>query len=385
MTITHSISSLDLSLGGPSRSLPNICIGLNNKGLKQQIVTHNSKKPNIDKLLKENIKVSFVNRSRFDVFAFNYKNHIKKIDGDIFHLHNLWSPDLHWAARLFYNIKTPFIISPRCTLEPWDFSHKKNKKKIAWLLYQKKDLEQATCIHATAEIEADNIRKLGLKAPIAIIPNGINIENYPYLKTIEPEEKTILFLSRISPKKGIEKLINAWISLPQGLKNNWKVRIVGEASTEEDKRYLLNIKKQIEDNNLSKTVTVVGPKYGKEKIQEYKNANLFVLPTYSENFGMVIAEAMASGVPVITTTGTPWKVLANEKIGWWTCPEIEKIRYAMIEAMSLKSEERIRLGLKSREVIIRNFSIEAVSSMYKHLYQWLYDSNNPVPEFVYFK
>lgn len=374
MKIIHSIATLDMSAGGPSRSLPNICIGLNRKGVEQQIITFNSKNPNTHQLIEDNIDILFVEKKQ--KFALDFREVIKCLDGDVFHLHNLWSPSLHWTASMCRKKNIPYIISPRGTLEPWPLSQKWLKKRLSWLLYQKKDLMNASCIHATSKEEAKNIRSLGITTPIAIIPNGINVKNYPYLKTRAVEEnKTILFLSRISPKKGIETLINAWISIPKEDKKNWRIRIVGEGDKGVHTNYTAKIKQIINDKNLTETVKVVGPKYGEDKINEYKNANLFVLPTYSENFGMVIAEAMVSGVPVITTKGTPWQVLNKKKLGWWIENTEYDLKEALIEAMSLDEDTRIEMGLKSRQYIIDNYSMEQVTSKYQLLYRDVLDKS----------
>jgi glycosyltransferase involved in cell wall biosynthesis len=384
MKVVHSITSLDLSAGGPSRSLPNICIGLKDQGLEQQIITYNSKRPNIDKLRFENIDVQFVSSDRKkDKLGLGFKREIQKIKGDLFHLHNLWSPILHWTANYCYNNNIPYIMSPRGTLEPWPLSQKKIKKKLFWHLFQKQDLIKANCIHTTSIMEAMNIRELGVKTPIAIIPNGINTENYPYLKSGESKEKILLFLSRVSPKKGIENLIDAWTSIPDRNKKNWKVRIVGEGDTGDNDVYFSRIRNLIESKGLSHSIILVGPKYGKDKIEEYKNASLFILPTYSENFGMVIAEAMISGVPVITTTGTPWKILKEKNIGWWIKLSKENLISAIIEAVSLSDEQRIEKGILSRNYILKNYSIDGVAKKYKQLYEWATDNTKPMPDFVF--
>lgn len=381
MKVVHSITSLDLSAGGPSRSLPNICIGLKRKGINQQIVTYNSKKPNSRKLIEENIDVTFIQKQ--SLLDFDYKKVIETVNGDVFHLHNLWTPNLHWTARSCRKNGIPYLISPRGTLEPWPLSQKKLKKKLSWLLYQKKDLMKASCIHATSEAEAYNIRNLGIRTPIAIIPNGINVENYPYLKTDNDINKTILFLSRVSSKKGVETLIKVWKSIPDQIKNNWVLRIVGEGDKGLDDSYYLSIKKLIRDSELSNSVVLAGPKYGIDKINEYKNANLFVLPTYSENFGMVIAEAMVSGVPVITTSGTPWKILNDKKIGWWIENNGNELKNAIVEAISLTETARLHKGVESRKIIIENFSMDVVTSKYNELYNWIVDKSIRRPDFIF--
>ncbi len=381
MKVVHSITSLDLSAGGPSRSLPNICIGLKRKGINQQIVTYNSKKPNSRKLIEENIDITFIQKQ--SLLDFDYKKVIETVNGDVFHLHNLWTPNLHWTARSCRKNGIPYLISPRGTLEPWPLSQKKLKKKLSWLLYQKKDLMKASCIHATSEAEAYNIRNLGIRTPIAIIPNGINVENYPYLKTDNDINKTILFLSRVSSKKGVETLIKVWKSIPDQIKSNWVLRIVGEGDKGLDDSYYLSIKKLIRDSELSNSVVLAGPKYGIDKINEYKNANLFVLPTYSENFGMVIAEAMVSGVPVITTSGTPWKILNDKKIGWWIENNGNELKNAIVEAISLTETARLHKGVESRKIIIENFSMDVVTSKYNELYNWIVDKSIRRPDFIF--
>lgn len=185
-------------------------------------------------------------------------------------------------------------------------SIKRFKKRLALWLYQRKDLNSATCLHATSQSEVDNFRKIGLKSPFALIPNGIDVNNYP-LKTehCKREPRTILFLSRIHPIKGIQILLEAWYGINETQRRGWQVIIAGEG----EKDYIYKLQNIIKMKYPKSNVSLVGPKYGKEKIKMYHQADVFILPTYSENFGMVIAEAMSCGVPVITTKGTPWEVL----------------------------------------------------------------------------
>ena len=161
------------------------------------------------------------------------------------------------------------------------------------------------------------------------------------------------------------------------------MRIVGEGDKGLDDSYYLSIKKLIRDSELSNSVVLAGPKYGIDKINEYKNANLFVLPTYSENFGMVIAEAMVSGVPVITTSGTPWKILNDKKIGWWIENNGNELKNAIVEAISLTETARLHKGVESRKIIIENFSMDVVTSKYNELYNWIVDKSIRRPDFIF--
>jgi glycosyltransferase involved in cell wall biosynthesis len=134
--------------------------------------------------------------------------------------------------------------------------------------------------------------------------------------------------------------------------------------------------------NLSDEIQFIGPKYGPEKIDEYQNADLFVLPTHSENFGMVIAEALASGLPVITTKGTPWGEIITHNCGWWISLNVDNLVSTLENVMSLSDIERIQMGLRGRSLIEEKYSINAVAEKMSLLYKWLL-KGGPIPNFVY--
>lgn len=130
-------------------------------------------------------------------------------------------------------------------------------------------------------------------------------------------------------------------------------------------------------------IEVIGPQYGGDKIKSYHEADLFVLPTHSENFGMVIAEAMCCGVPVLTTTGTPWSELRQLDLGWYIDLSVENLKVSLLEAMNCSDEERFEKGRRSRDLILSDYSIEAVANKYKQLYGWVAGGSTS-PDFVYF-
>ena len=170
------------------------------------------------------------------------------------------------------------------------------------LLFQKKDLQMADCIHATSNSEAKNIRALGFTNPIALIPNGINLLDYPDYNKLPNTKRKLLFLSRIHEKKGIELLINSWNELDTKYTKDWEIEIIGSGSDE----YIQNLKELINKYKLNSSIVISKPIYGIQKLKKYQSSDLFVLPSYSENFGIVIAEALACKLPVITTKGVPW-------------------------------------------------------------------------------
>ena len=246
---------------------------------------------------------------------------------------------------------------------------KKLKKRIIWQLYAKKDTQNASCIIATSEQEANAVRSRGITAPIAIIPNGIEITNFPTkIVHTHREKKIVLFLSRVNPIKGLELLIEAWSKLPDNLCMNWELHIAGNS---DPKEYVHKLKEQISQLGLEDKVKLLGPITGEAKMQKYMNSDLFVLPTFNENFGNVIAEAMMCECPAITTRNAPWKVLEEDKCGWWIDLSVDNLVKTLTEAMSLTDDERIELGKKSRQCIINHFSSESVSKKTKAVYEWI--------------
>ena len=272
----------------------------------------------------------------------------------------------------------PYIITPRGMLEPWSLKQSKCKKKLSMLLFQNKDLKNASCIHATAQMEVENIRKLGFKNPIAMIPNGVNIDEFPNEtpnKINNP--KKILFLSRIHKKKGIENLIQAWKLIDIEKRKSWMIEIVGNGEPD----YINMLKKRIFKENLNDQIIIKKPVYGNDKIKLFREASLFVLPSFSENFGIVIAEALASFTPVITTKGTPWMDLQTYKCGWWIEIGVLPLKNNLEEALLKSNTELKVMALNGRKLIENKYSMEVVSRQMLNLYDWIITKKNK-PNFV---
>ncbi len=375
MRIIHCISNIDISSGGPSKSVSDLAINQAKFGLCVDIIANNSNEPYIKTCADPNLKILLVEGISFKQ-ALN--NHLLNFQVDIFHGHGIWQLPVHIMAKIARQKNIPYLITPRGMLEPWALNAGKWKKRIAMSLYQRKDISKASCIHATAKMEADNIRKQGFENPIAIIPNGINMDEFPLKKNNDKQgKKTLLFLSRIHPKKGIEFLIEAWNKLDNTIKKDWCVEIVGNG----EEKYINTLKQQILKLDLTHGVKVTGPFFGTEKIKAYHNADLFVLPTYSENFGIVVAEALACGVPVITTKGTPWEELNIKNAGWWIDIGTQPLEQSLKKALSLNNLERHQMGLNGRKLIEEKYSLEQVAEKMIHLYRWILD-NKDKPNFV---
>src|SRR5262249_18492865 len=155
--------------------------------------------------------------------------------------------------------------------------------------------------HATSEAELAETRALGLTQPVHVVPNGVAITDLCLVHERQPQARTILSLSRIHPKKGLPLLLRAWAALADR-RPQWRLGIAGP----DELSHLAELKALAHDLGAPR-VRFLEPLYGSEKQAALQNADVFVLPSHNENFGLVVAEALAAGTPVIATTGTPWR------------------------------------------------------------------------------
>ena len=190
------------------------------------------------------------------------------------------------------------------------------------------------------------------------------------------DRRTILCLSRIHRKKGLMHLVEAWNNLrPQG----WRVVIAGQ----DDAGYRGELESAIRRFKLTDDFIFHGFVSMEEKAQLYREADLFVLPTYSENFGLVVPEALSHGIPVITTRGTPWEELNLYRCGWWTEIGTDPLTETLREALALPDSELKDMGLRGQKLVEERYSFSRLSEELKSLYQWLITGGEP-PPFVIF-
>jgi len=379
MKVRHFLlyGSLASKYGGPTYSVPIQCIGTQRLGIEMSFVVYEASRSYEERLSKEGVTMINIPdppNKFYHSWAINVIRYLAKCSDfpDILHFHGVWMPANLWISKFGRKNQIPYVINPRGDLELTRINYdkiKKFKKNIAWRLYGKSIVENAACVIATSDQEKNSMRSLGCKVPIAIIPNGIELSSYPE-KVIHAhrDKKIVLFLSRVNPIKGLELLIEAWNKLPDSLVANWELHIVGNS---DPANYVCKLEEQIKNLGLVDSIKLLGPMTGDAKMQKYMNSDLFILPTFNENFGNVVAEAMMCECPAITTTNAPWKILKEDKCGWWIDLSIDNLVKTLLEAMSLTDEERIILGKKGRQSIINHFSAESVSKKTKEVYEWV--------------
>jgi glycosyltransferase involved in cell wall biosynthesis len=258
-------------------------------------------------------------------------------------------------------------------LSAWAMNYGRLKKRLAWVAYQRRDLNQATAFHATSAEEAEEIRALGFQQPIAVIPNGIDFPSQIDPKPSERQKRTMLFLSRIHPKKGLLSLVRAWKHAGPG--TDWRLVIAGP---DEDGHRSV-IEQTVQKLKLQDQVSFPGEIKDDDKWALYSQADVFVLPSFSENFGLVVAESLAAGTPVITTTGTPWRELGEHGCGWQVEPTVEALTAAIQQAVRAPDDALAAMGERGAKWVRRQFQWTDVGRSMIEYYRWLLKGGTPPP------
>ena len=374
MKILSFISSLDLNGGGPSRSVPMLVKGLAELGVDVTLMTIRSTNMNIHALegTTAKLKVLEPSFSRKEIAQY-----LKSEKFNLIQIQSMWDWPYHKVMVEARKLGIPYIVTPRGMLEPWSLSQKKWKKKLAWWLYQRNDVQKSVCVFTTAKMEAEHVTNLGITTCKAVIPNGIETDSYPCKTSVDVVKKQVLFLSRVHVKKGIEVLFEVWKLIHPDYED-WQLLVIGNGEAE----YIHSLENRVECLGLKESIKILPPVFGNDKIQIYQESALFCLPSYSENFGMAIAEAMSCGTPVITTTNCPWNILNDTKTGWCIDLNVDNLERALREALSMNPTELYDMGQKASKLIYENFDYRNVTRKTLKLYEWLLNGGEK-PEFVY--
>lgn len=284
---------------------------------------------------------------------------------DILHSHGLWLMPNLYAAIASHSAGKPLILSPRGMLAAEALKVSAWQKHLFWRLFQQRAAEGAACIHATSESEYSDIRRAGLLAPVAIVPNGIDLPDLarPPRKTRSP--RTLLSLGRLHPIKGLDRLVSAWGEIESSFAD-WRLVIAGDG----DPSYRQELEAQARRLG-SQHVHFVGARTGAAKNAAFAEADIFVLPSLSENFATTVAEALAAGVPVVASQGSPWAGVRDNGCGWWVDAGPSNLAKALTSAMTLSTAELANMGARGRAWMARDYSWTRIATELLAVYEWL--------------
>lgn len=388
MRVLQIISSVSLVYGGPSQMVLELSAALALRGIDLTILTTNSsgnaEKPRLDVPLYRPIEQNGYQIRYFPCFSFGHfkfsfqllqwlNQHAREFD--IAHIHALFSPVNTIAATVVRNRQLPYILRPLGTLDPADFRKKKQLKKIYTALLEKPNLAGAAAIHFTSQQEAKISLRFGIVTRDLVIPLGVNPpedgsdrdSEFQHLENrLDPNKPLILFMSRIEPKKGLDILLPA---LEKLLAAGVDFQFVLAGSNPQDPDYEAKIKQQVQSSPLASRTIIAGFVTGRVKAGLLRKADIFVLPSYYENFGIAVAEAMVAGMPVVISDRVYiWQDVANAEAGWVGSCDIEAIASLITQALE-DGNERKRRGLNAREYATKNYSWDAIATETIEAYQ----------------
>jgi len=302
-------------------------------------------------------------------------------DVDVVHSHGLWLYPGVAAGRAARRRGRPYVVAPQGMLEPWALRRSRLKKCLAWHAFEHGNLAGAACLQATASEEYGHIRGLGQQNPVAIVPNAVEPSEFLPLPSAEAvdrrwgqwhDNRVMLFLSRLHPKKGLMNLVTAFGRVLD-VAEDWRLVIAGP----DQLGHRAQVEKQVRALGLEERTTFVGPVFGEEKRLLMARADLFVLPTYSENFGIAVAESLLCGVPVITTKGTPWRDLAEHRCGWWVNIGTEPLAEALDEAFRLSDRQLAAMGVRGQQLVFQKYTWTRVAAQMINVYEWVLGGRQP--------
>lgn len=354
MRVAHLIASLEARYGGPSRSVRQLALATAAAGNPVEILT-SAPTAEPDEVAG-NLRIRTWRRGWPAALCPipQLPRYLQGESFDVVHHHGLWLRPLHYAHRKSVRDGIPLVLSPRGMMSGWAWRRQRLKKQLAARLVHPGAFSGVTGWHATSHEEVEEIRELGFRQPACVAPNGVNAPAgaevsaaRTYWEAAVPAAQTTrvaLFHSRLHPKKRVIELIDLWAALaPAG----WTLLIVGipeQYSVSQLRAYVLR----------TRGTTQIEVFDGSDHPAPYAIASLFLLPSHTENFGLVIAEAMAQGVPVVVTDTTPWRSVNAAGLGW--CVPWQEFPAAVKAAVHEEPEALLQRGQRARDWVLREFS-----------------------------
>lgn len=358
--------TLDVNAGGPAFSTYNTMRGLNAIGVDTHVLMYELGVGG--NLIGNDVPIHFAKKPIEQIFSYShsYKKEIESCgDFDVYQAQGVWQYNTYALVDVARKRGKPYIITPRGMLYPQDIAKSKSWfKKMSLKIRLLDDLNRAACVHVTCEDEMVHCRNLGVTSPIAIVPNPVEIKEYPNAK--KDDVFRLGYLGRISRRKNVEGLIYAWSELGDKVKDNAELLIIGGG----DEEYMAFLKKEVARLNLS-NVRFTGFISGQEKEDALSSLSVLAMPSEFENFGNVIVEGLVRGIPCIATTGAPWKDLEDYQCGWWVEYNQAAITKAVQSALETPVEDLYVMGVRGKKLMKEKYSIEAVAKQLKEVYEWL--------------
>ncbi|MFZ5495222.1 MAG: glycosyltransferase [Verrucomicrobiota bacterium] len=371
MHLCHVVPSLEERHGGPSKSVRALADHLAAPGCAVELLATEEHSGRLATAAGDRAQLRVFPRlaPRWLCRSPQLRQHLCATGFTCIHHHSLWLLTLRYADEAARRHGAPLVISPRGMMSPWAWRHRRWRKLLAGRLVHPGAFGRAAGWHATSTQEADDIRALGFRQPVCVSPNGVFLPGpadlaaartaWLQLVPAARARPVALFYSRLHRKKRVRELIDLWLSAPRG---DWLLLIAGLA----------------EDYSAASLAAELAARGGADKITvldsagrppPYAAASLFLLPSHSENFGLVIAEALAAGVPALVTDTTPWQGLAAAQAGW--CVPWARFGGTLARALATPAADLAAAGRNGRAWMERDFSWDRAAALLRDFYAGL--------------
>ena len=304
----------------------------------------------------------------------NYASALRSEAPDIVHQHGIWSL-LALEATRFRREHGKLVISLHGMIEPWALQNARAKKRLAWLAYQRRNLASADCLMVSSEPEVRYVRELGIKTPIAVVPNGADAlplgTNSSELGSLPDERRVVLFLGRLHPKKGLAELLGGWAELLRGqpeLRAQWTLMITGW----DDGGYEATLRGLAKELGFGPSELVfTGPLFGEQRDAALARASAFILPSFGEGMPMAALEALASGVPVLLTEACNLNVVFDAGAGIRIEATEAGVCRGLAQFVALSTVERGEMAARARRLAAERFAWPQLAAEVRAVYAWL--------------
>jgi glycosyltransferase involved in cell wall biosynthesis len=378
MKVLQIVPSLSLIYGGPSQMVMGLSTALAAANVHVTVLTTDSNGdvgqapldvPLETPIQQDGYEVIYFRCAPFRRYKFS-ANLLRWLaahaqDYDLAHIHALFSPISTAAAMMARQVGLPYILRPLGTLDPADLQKKKQLKRLYAQLLERPNLSGAAAVHFTADQEAKVSERFGVITRDLVIPLGVSLPETHLGEVgvrsqmgIPDDRPLLLFMSRIEPKKGLDLLIPA---LEQLITAGVDFHFVLAGANPQDPQYEAAMVHQIQASPLGLHTTITGFISGSQKTALLQAADLFVLPSYYENFGIAVAEAMAVGTPVVISDQVHiWRDIQQADAGWVTPCDAIALAQTLQSALTNRAEWQ-RRGVRAREFANQHYSWQAIA------------------------
>lgn len=305
---------------------------------------------------------------------------------DVLSVHGMWTYHTIAAYQAARELQIPLISHPEGMLDPWALRQSPFRKRVARQLWENRGLREASCMRALCQPEAESFRALGLRNPIATIPNGLDLQNLDGLPTPEALEerfsavrgrRIMLFLGRLHPKKGFVHFLKAWNNVRKIEGRDWIFLIAGPAELNHDEE----LKQLVATLGCEDQVLFTGALYGELKREALAAADLFVLPSFSEGFTMSLLEAAGSGIPCLITRPCNFPELATAGGAIQGEPTQDSAEEGLRIMLPMSAADLEAMGARGRALVRKAYTWDRIGADMRAVCQWL-AGKGPLPDCV---